>query len=124
MKISKFNKVIQSLKTQMVTYYCLVLVPSNSSKYFQIRIRKLIAHLLVIIIVAVSIYSTIMTVAHVSIKKEIKENNQQIYQYMTTNSQQEAYIKQLNAQLETINEKIAYLKSLEKQAKTLTTKQE
>lgn len=125
MKISiLMKKIIQNLKNQMSTHYSLVLVPNTGHQIFQIRIRKLIFHLAAVLIIIISVYSAIMTAAHMKMGNDIKKNTEEINRYLSANSQQEAYIKQLNEQLETINEKVAYLKSLESQAKSLSKQKE
>lgn len=119
-----FKKIVNNLKKQFKSYYSFVIVPNTHKKYFQLRIRKLYFNILIILLLSLGIYSLSLTIANKKISNEISKNVSEISELTTQNQQHQAYISQLENELQIMNEKLQKLESLELYIKDITGYQE
>ncbi len=117
MIIKNFGK---KLKAQFKNYYSFVIVPNTNKKSFQLRIRKLYFHIIIIVLLSLGIYSLSLTLANRKISASISENVSEINTLTVQNEQQKEYISELESQLEIMNEKLIQLESLEDYIKDIT----
>lgn len=112
------------LKKQFKSYYSFVIVPNTNKKYFQLRIRKLYFNILIILLLSLGIYSLSLTIANKKISNEISKNVSEINELSSQNQEHQAYISNLENQLQIMNKKLAELESLEVYIKDITGYQE
>ncbi len=117
MILKRFGKI---LKTQFKNYYSFVIVPNTNKNYFQLRIRKLYFHVLIILLLSLGIYSLSLTLANKKISSSISKNVAEINTLTTQNEYQKEYISELENQLEIMNEKLLELEALEGYIKDIT----
>lgn len=118
--MSTKQRITEMIKRHYLTYYSFVIMPHDHKKYFQLRIRKLYAHITIIILLSLGIYTFGVTFINQKINNEISENVATINVLQNTNQQQQKYISELEDQLKIMNEKLTELESLEAYIRDIT----
>lgn len=103
------NKIAEHYRT----HYSFVIVPYDHKKYFQLRIKKLFAHILLTALLVIGCYTLGVTIINKVINEDIDENVAAINVLKDTSQQQRTYIIELEEQLDIMNEKLIELEILE-----------
>ncbi|MCG8482550.1 MAG: hypothetical protein MJA31_04505 [Clostridia bacterium] len=107
------RKILNKIKEHYKTHYSFVIVPYDHKKYFQIRIKKLFAHVLLVTLLIIGCYTLGVTIVNKIINEDIDENVAAINVLKDTSQQQRTYILDLEEQLDIMNEKLIELETLE-----------
>ena len=112
-KLNIIRKILNKIKEHYKTHYSFVIVPYDHKKYFQIRIKKLFAHVLLVTLLIIGCYTLGVTIVNKIINEDIDENVAAINVLKDTSQQQRTYILDLEEQLDIMNEKLIELETLE-----------
>ncbi len=112
-KLNIIRKILNKIKEHYKTHYSFVIVPYDHKKYFQIRIKKLFAHILLVTLLIIGCYTLGVTIINKVINEDIDENVAAINVLKDTSQQQRTYILDLEEQLDIMNEKLIELETLE-----------
>lgn len=113
MKLNIMDKILNKIKEHYTTHYSFVIVPYDHKKYFELKIKKLFAHILLIALLLIGCYTLGVTIVNKVITKDIDENVANINVLNDTDEQQKGYISDLEEQLDIMNEKLTELETLE-----------
>lgn len=107
------QKVLDKIKEQYTTYYSFVIVPYDHKRYFEFKVKKLFAHIILSALIILGCYTLGVTIINQVINRNIDENTANITVLKETNQKQREHIFELEEQLDIMNKKLTELEALE-----------